>query len=102
MALLVACASGPVAVDREPDQAADGDVLLAGAGVPHVVVAEAFLTPMTPDKTCDDVKRCCPGLPEALRADCVEEANRHQGMADGQASCAGIYPFYAVASSSCD
>ena len=53
MSLLVACASGPVAVDREPDQATDADVLLAGAGVPHVVVAEAFLTPMTPADNVD-------------------------------------------------
>ncbi|ODU52454.1 MAG: phytase [Lysobacteraceae bacterium SCN 69-48] len=53
IALLAACASGPVAVDREPDQAAEADALLAGAGVPHVVIAEAFLTPMTPADNVD-------------------------------------------------
>lgn len=53
MSLLAACASGPVAVDREPDQTAGADVLLASAGVPHVVVAEAFLTPMTPADNVD-------------------------------------------------
>jgi hypothetical protein len=60
------------------------------------------LTPATPDKTCDDVKRCCAGLPEAQRASCVEHATYQQSASDGQAKCAGIYPFYALASSTCD
>lgn len=56
----------------------------------------------TADKTCEDVMRCCPGLPDALRADCMSEAANNQGTADGELNCSGIYPFYALASSSCD
>ena len=52
-ACLSACASTPAIVDREPDQHGGADPLLAHARVPHVVVAEAFLTPMTPDDNVD-------------------------------------------------
>ncbi len=51
--LLVACASMPRGADREPDHQGGGDPLLAQAGIPHVVVAEAFLTPMTPKDNVD-------------------------------------------------
>ena len=51
--LLSSCASTPEASDREPDQAGDVDPLLSHAGVPHTVVAEVFLTPMTPEDNVD-------------------------------------------------
>ena len=51
--LLSSCASTPEASDREPDQAGDVDPLLSHAGVAHTVVAEVFLTPMTPEDNVD-------------------------------------------------
>ena len=51
--LLAACTSVPLAVDQEPDQTHDADPLLAHANVPHAVVGEAFLTPMTPTDNVD-------------------------------------------------
>lgn len=51
--LLSGCVSAPAIVDREPDQTGDADPLLARADVPHVLVEEAFLTPMTPADNVD-------------------------------------------------
>lgn len=67
MALLSAgCASTPTpavvgqpspaaqpGTDLEPDQHVEKDPLLAEAGVPHVVVPEAFLTATTPEENVD-------------------------------------------------
>lgn len=50
--LLSACAMAPVA-DREPDEAEDHDPMLAEAGIPHVTVAEAFVTAATPADNVD-------------------------------------------------
>jgi len=59
---LVACATtgtSPVAqhdrgnLDREPDETMEVDPLLAQSGIAHRVVAEAFLTPSTPDDNVD-------------------------------------------------
>ena len=55
-ALLSACASrAPSAAppQREPDETAEVDPLLSVAKVPHVVVKEAFLTPLTPEDNID-------------------------------------------------
>ncbi len=45
----------PAAAEREPDERGpdEADPLLAAAGVPHVRVAEAWLSPMTPDDNID-------------------------------------------------
>ena len=56
--LLVACASAPhgeatVVADREPDEYEADDILLRNHDVPHVVVAEAFVTASTPDDNID-------------------------------------------------
>jgi len=54
--LLAGCASQPMAggaADREPDEGADHDPLLAKTGVPHRVVAEAFVTAATPEDNID-------------------------------------------------
>lgn len=56
--LLAACASTPqgrtaTATDREPDEYEADDILLRDHDVPHVVVAEAFVTPSTPDDNID-------------------------------------------------
>ena len=56
--LLVACASAPkgaaiAGADREPDEYEADDVLLRNHDVPYVVVAEAFVTPSTPDDNID-------------------------------------------------
>ncbi len=56
--LLVACASAPrnatiAGADREPDEYEADDVLLRNHDVPHVVVAEAFVTASTPDDNID-------------------------------------------------
>lgn len=66
--LLAACAERPAAnapqatsapaaattvSEREPDEYEDDDVLLRDHDVPHVVVAEAFLTADTPDDNID-------------------------------------------------
>jgi len=66
--LLAACADRPAATatpvapdavavmdapDREPDEYEEDDVLLRDHDVPHVVVAEAFLTAATPDDNID-------------------------------------------------
>jgi 3-phytase len=50
--LLSACAMAPVA-DREPDEAEDHDPMLAEAGIPHVTVAETFVTAATPADNID-------------------------------------------------
>ncbi len=41
------------AVDREPDEHVEKDPLLSEARVPHVVVAEAFVTASTPEENVD-------------------------------------------------
>ena len=56
--LLAACATAPrmptvTAADREPDEYEADDVLLRNHDVPHVVVAEAFVTAATPDDNID-------------------------------------------------
>jgi 3-phytase len=65
--LLSACAGGvaPVAAskdsadattasaDREPDESATVDPLLAGSGIAHAVVKESFVTPLTPEDNID-------------------------------------------------
>ena len=56
--LLAACASTPqgrtaTATDREPDEYEADDILLRDHDVPHVVVAEAFVTASTPDDNID-------------------------------------------------
>ncbi|HSD16529.1 MAG TPA: phytase [Thermomonas sp.] len=56
--LIAACASAPhgagnAGPDREPDEYEADDVLLRNHDVPHVVVAEAFVTPSTPDDNID-------------------------------------------------
>ena len=56
--LLAACAGAPRVVssapsDREPDEYEADDVLLRNHDVPHVVVAEAFVTASTPDDNID-------------------------------------------------
>ena len=56
--LLAACASAPrdatiAGADREPDEYEADDVLLRNHDVPHVVVAEAFVTPSTPEDNID-------------------------------------------------
>ena len=52
---LAACASTPVAttVDREPDETADVDPLLARENIAHVVIVESFMTPLTPEDNVD-------------------------------------------------
>lgn len=49
--LLAGCGGAPV--DREPDETAEVDPMLAGAGIAHVVVKEAFVTPLTPEDNVD-------------------------------------------------
>ena len=51
LATLAGCASTPI--DREPDETAVADPMLAGAGIAHVVVKEAFVTPLTPEDNVD-------------------------------------------------
>jgi 3-phytase len=54
--LLAACAGVPSTqktADREPDEQAEQDPLLAQARIPHVVVQEAFITPSTPAENVD-------------------------------------------------
>lgn len=46
-------AGGAEVVDREPDEYEDDDVLLRDHDVPHVVVAEAFVTASAPDDNID-------------------------------------------------
>ena len=59
LALLLALAgcamtqSTATRTDREPDEIAKGDPMLADAGVRHVVIAEAFLTAATPADNID-------------------------------------------------
>ncbi|TWI01091.1 3-phytase [Luteimonas cucumeris] len=50
-ALLPGCATP--AVDREPDETAEVDPMLAGSGIAHRVVKEAFVTPLTPQDNID-------------------------------------------------
>ena len=52
LVLLAACASAPMS-DREPDEDAEHDPLLADAGIAHVVVPEAFVTASTPEDNVD-------------------------------------------------
>ena len=51
--LLAACATGIPTADREPDEAASHEPMLATAGLPHVVVREAFVTASTPADNLD-------------------------------------------------
>lgn len=52
--LLAACASSPtVDAEREPDEVAEIDPLLADEDIPHVVVAEAFTTLPAPEDNID-------------------------------------------------
>lgn len=50
--MLAGCAGTPP-VDREPDETAAADPMLAGSGISHVVVKEAFITPLTPEDNVD-------------------------------------------------
>lgn len=53
---LAGCATGPATkaeAQAEPDEIAKGDPMLADAGVPHAVIAEAFLTAATPSDNID-------------------------------------------------
>lgn len=50
---LAGCASTPKPAAEEPDEIGKGDPMLSEAGVPHVVVAEAFVTATTPDDNID-------------------------------------------------
>ncbi|WP_242101252.1 MULTISPECIES: phytase [unclassified Lysobacter] len=52
LVFLAACASAPV-TDREPDEGAEHEPLLADAGIAHVVVPEAFVTASTPADNID-------------------------------------------------
>ncbi|HEY0502841.1 MAG TPA: phytase [Lysobacter sp.] len=50
---LAACSTTAAVADREPDEAAVADPLLASAGIAHHVVAEAFITAATPQENVD-------------------------------------------------
>src|SRR5688500_14501991 len=52
---LAGCASAPAAREaaEEPDEAGKADPMLSRAGVPHVVVKEAFVSAVTPEDNID-------------------------------------------------
>ncbi|WP_407351993.1 phytase [Luteimonas sp. R10] len=52
-ALALAGCATPLPADREPDEAFEQDPLLSEAQVPHVVVAEAFVTEAAPQENVD-------------------------------------------------
>jgi 3-phytase len=53
MALAGCATTARTAAHAEPDEIAKGDPMLAASGVPHTVVAEAFLTAATPNDNID-------------------------------------------------
>lgn len=48
VSLIVVCACAPLTAVREPDEIAGAEPTLAGSGITHTTVAEAFITARTP------------------------------------------------------